>query len=140
MTSGNNRRIRIFLSVLIISLLISLSYTLLRPAIYESRATLLVTPPATDERLSDISNTQHVELELQHLAGHSLLATVLETLSSANDLDGVSGLTVYDLDEMLEAVPVANTNLVELMARGPGKELLPVGDQCLDRSLSKCTC
>ena len=124
-TSGNNRRIRIFLSVLAISLLISLSYTLLRPAIYESRATLLVTPPATDERLSDISNTQHVELELHHLAGHSLLATVLETLSSANDLDGVSELTVYDLDEMLEAVPVANTNLVELVARGPGKELLP---------------
>jgi len=124
-TSGNNRRIRIFLSVLAISLLISLSYTLLRPAIYESRATLLVIPPATDERLSDISNTQHVELELHHLAGHSLLATVLETLSSANDLDGVPELTVYDLDEMLEAVPVANTNLVELVARGPGKELLP---------------
>lgn len=122
---SRNRRIRIFLSVLAISLLISLSYTLLRPAIYESRATLLVIPPATDERISDTSNTQHVELELQQLAGHSLLAVVLETLSSANDLDGVSELTLSDLDEMLEAVPVTNTNLVELVARGPAKELLP---------------
>ena len=75
------RRTRIFLSVVVISLLISLSYTLLRPAIYESRATLLVTPPVIDERLGDVSNTQHVELELQHLAGHSLLAGVLQTLS-----------------------------------------------------------
>ena len=125
-TTRNRRRIRIFLSVVVISLLISLSYTLLRPAIYESRATLLVTPPLVDERRSEVSNTQHVELELQYLAGHSLLARVLGALSTADSRADAAGITLPDLDEMLEAVPVENTNLVELIAQGPGKELLPV--------------
>jgi succinoglycan biosynthesis transport protein ExoP len=124
--SRNNGRIRIFLSVFVLCLLVSLSYTLLRPAIYESKASLLVTPPPTDERLSDISNAQHVELELQYLAGHSLLAMMQEMLSVVEGRDDVAGLTLTDLDEMLEAVPVANTNLVELIARGPGKQQLPV--------------
>lgn len=125
-STRNRRRIRIFLAVAAISLLISLSYTFLRPAIYESRATLLVTPPVIDERFGDISNTQHVELELQHLAGYSLLARVLEALSTADNRGDAAGLTLTELDEMLAAVPVANTNLVELVARGPVKELLPV--------------
>jgi len=122
----NRRRIRIFLFVVVVSLLISLSFTLLRPAIYESRATLLVTPPLVDEHRGEVSNTQHVELELQYLAGHSLLARVLETLSTADSRAEVGGLTLPDLNEMLEAMPVANTNLVELVAQGPEKELLPV--------------
>jgi len=119
----NRRRKRIFLSVFAVSLFVSLAWTLLRPAIYESRATLLVTPPVLDERLGAVSNTQHVELELQYLAGHSLLARVLEALSSQPD---AAGLTLSDLDEMLQAVPVASTNLVDMTARGPVKELLPV--------------
>jgi uncharacterized protein involved in exopolysaccharide biosynthesis len=122
----NRRRIRIFLSVVITSLLISLSYTHLRPAIYESRAILLVTPPLVDERRSEVSNAQHVELELQYLAGHSLLARVHEALFATNSRADATGLTLTDLDEMLEAVPVENTNLVELVAQGSGKELLPV--------------
>ena len=125
-TTRNRRRTRIFLSVVVISLLISLSYTFLRPAIYESRATLLVIPPVIDERLGEVSNTQHVELELQHLAGHSLLTGVLETLSTTDGRGDAAGLDLTELEEMLEAVPVANTNLVELVAQGSGKELLPV--------------
>ena len=87
----NRRRKRIFLSVVVISLLVSLAWTFLRPAIYESRATLLVTPPVLDERLSEVSNTQHVELELQYLAGHSLLARVLTALSSQPDAAAAAG-------------------------------------------------
>ena len=121
----NSRRKRIFLTVIAISLLVSLSWTLLRPAIYESRAILLVTPPILDERLGEVSNTQHVELELQYLAGYSLLARVLDVLS-ADDQADAAGLTLSELDEMLQAVPVANTNLVQLIARGPDKELLPI--------------
>ncbi|HAJ91016.1 MAG TPA: hypothetical protein DCO71_00070 [Gammaproteobacteria bacterium] len=125
-TGRNWRRKRIFLAVVAISLLLSLAYTFLRPAIYESRATLLVTPPLVDERRSEVSNAQHVDLELQYLAGHSLLARVLEALSTADNRADAAGLTLPDLDEMLQAVPVENTNLVELVAQGPEKELLPV--------------
>ena len=125
-TLRNRRRIRIFLAVVATSLLISLSYTFLRPAIFESRATLLVTPPLVDERRNEVSNAQHVELELQYLAGHSLLTRVHEALFTADNRGDAAGLTLADLDEMLKAVPVENTNLVELVAQGPGKEQLPV--------------
>ena len=63
----NRRRLILFLSVLVTSLLISLGYTFLRPAVYQSKATLLVTPPIIKEQLGDISNSQHVELERQVL-------------------------------------------------------------------------
>jgi uncharacterized protein involved in exopolysaccharide biosynthesis len=122
----NRRRIRIFLSAVAISLLAGLSYTFLRPAIYESRATLLVNPPAIDERAGEVTNMQHVELELQSLTRYTLLSGVLEKLSAAGSQVDVSGLTLPDLQEMLAAVPVENTNLVELTARGTDKYLLPV--------------
>ncbi|MDH3980377.1 MAG: hypothetical protein OEU91_07705, partial [Gammaproteobacteria bacterium] len=121
----NRKRIRIFLSTVIISLSISLSYTFLRPAIYESSATLLVTPPVIDDRVGDVANAQHVELELQFLTGHTLLSGVLETLSSAGQLSDTPDLTLSDLQEMLAAVSIENTNLIELTARGPDKYLLP---------------
>ena len=122
----NRRRIRIFLSVVAISLVISLSYTFLRPAVYESRATLLVTPPVIDELAGDVTNAQHVELELQSLTRHTLLSGVLEKLSDADSQIDVSDLTLPDLQEMLAAASVDNTNLVELTARGADKYLLPV--------------
>lgn len=121
----NRKRIRIFLSTVVISLSISLSYTFLRPAIYESSATLLVTPPVIDDRAGDVTNTQHVELELQFLIGHTLLSGVLEKLSSADLLSDTPGLTLPELQEMLAAVSIENTNLIELTARGPDKQLLP---------------
>ena len=122
----NRKRIGIFLATVVISLLISLSYTFLRPAVYESSAILLVTPPAIDERASDVTNAQHVELELQFLTRHTLLSDVLDILSSDGSQVDVSGLTLPDLQEMLAAVAVENTNLVELTARGADKYLLPV--------------
>jgi uncharacterized protein involved in exopolysaccharide biosynthesis len=122
----NRRRIRIFLSVVGLSLLISLSCTFIRPAIYESRASLLITPPVLDDRAGDVSNAQHVELELAYLTGHAMLTGVLEKLSVSRPPLDTSGLTLTDLDEMLTAVSIDNTNLIELIARGPDKEQLPV--------------
>ena len=122
----NRKRIGIFLSAVISSLLIGLSYTFLRPAVYESSATLLVTPPAIDEQATDVTNAQHVELELQFLTRHTLLSDVLKKLSTDGSQVDVSGLALPDLQEMLAAGSVENTNLVELTARGTDKYLLPV--------------
>ncbi len=123
----NRRRIRLFLAVTGLCLLVSLSYTFLRPAIYESRASLLITTPVIDERAGDVSNAQHVELELQYLTGHAMLTGVLERLAaSAPSVVDTSDLTPTDLEEMLAAVSVDNTNLIELVARGHDKERLPV--------------
>jgi len=121
----NRRRIRIFLSALVVSLAITLSYTFLRPAIYESRATVLVTPPVIDDRAGDVANAQYVELELQFLTSHDLLSNVLEKLSTTGLLDNAPALGLPELQEMLAAVSVENTNLIKLTARGPDKHLLP---------------
>ncbi len=122
----NRRRLILFLSVLIASLLISLAYTFLRPAVYQSKATLLVTPPFTNERAGDLSNSQHVELERQTLLSHAVLSATRDKLAAAGGQSGVNELTQAGLDEMLAAVQVSNTNLIELLAEGPDKEQLPV--------------
>ena len=122
----NRKRIGIFLFGLIVSLLISLSYTFLRPAVYESSATLLITPPAIDEQANDVTNAQHVELELQFLTRHTLLSEVLDALSAeGQQIDGHEP-TLPDLQEMLVAMPVENTNLVRLAASGADRYLLPL--------------
>jgi len=123
--SRNRRRIRIFLSALVVSLTITLSYTFLRPAIYESSATVLVTPPVIDERAGDVANAQYVELELQFLTSHALLSSVLEKLSTTGLLDNAPTLVLPELQEMLAAVSIENTNLIRLTASGPDKYLLP---------------
>jgi capsular polysaccharide biosynthesis protein len=126
LTRARNRlRIRILLSAVIVSLMIALSYTFLRPAIYESSATLLVTPPVIDDRASDVTNAQHVELELQLLSSHALLSGVLENISSAALLGDTPRPTLPELQEMLAVASIENTNLIELSARGPDKHLLP---------------
>jgi len=121
----NRRRTRIFLSTVVVSLAITLSYTFLRPAIYESSATVLVTPPDIDDRASDVTNAQYVELELQFLTGHTLLSSVLEKLSAGDLLVAAPVLVLPELQQMLAAVSVDNTNLIKLTARGPDKYLLP---------------
>ena len=120
----NRRRLMLFLSVLIASLLVSLAYTFMRPAVYHSKATLLVTPPVINEQLGDISNLQHVELERQALLSHAMLSATLDTLSAEGGQTD-DEITLARLDAMLDVVPVNDTNLVELIAAGPDKEQLP---------------
>ena len=115
----NRRRLTLFLAVLIASLLISLAYTFLRPAVYQSKATLLVTPPVINEQLGDISNSQHVELERQVLLSHAMLSNTLDNLAAAGGQTNLDGITLARLDDMLDVVPVENTNLIELLAEGP---------------------
>lgn len=122
----NRRRIRVFLLTVFVSLVITLSYTFLRPAIYESSATVLVTPPVIDEQAGDVANAQYVDLELQYLTGHSLLSSLLEELAGMGVLADKPDLALPELQEMLSAVSITNTNLVKLVARGPDKHLLPV--------------
>jgi uncharacterized protein involved in exopolysaccharide biosynthesis len=122
----NRRRLLLFLSVLITGLLVSLTYTFMRPAVYLSKATLLVTPPAINEQLGDISNSQHVELERQALLSHSVLSATLDTLVSVDRKIDVDEISLVTLDEMLDAEVVNDTNLIELLAAGSDREQLPV--------------
>jgi uncharacterized protein involved in exopolysaccharide biosynthesis len=122
----NRRRLILFLSVLIASLLISLAYTFLRPAVYQSKATLLVTPPVINEQLGDISNSQHVELERQALLSHAMLSATLDKLAAEGGQTDADEISLARLGAMLSVVPVNDTNLIELIAAGPDKAQLPV--------------
>jgi uncharacterized protein involved in exopolysaccharide biosynthesis len=122
----NRRRLTLFVSVLAASLLVSLAYTFMRPAVYQSKATLLVTPPVINEQLGDISNSQHVELERQALISHAVLGATLDKLVGEDGQIDVDETRLVGLDEMLDVVPVNDTNLIELIAAGPDKEQLPV--------------
>ena len=122
----NRRRLILFLSVLLASLLVSLAYTFMRPAVYQTKATLLVTPPVLNEQLGDISNSQHVELERQALLSHTVLSATLEKLVGEHGQSDVDGITLVRLDEMLDVVPVNDTNLIELIASGSDKQQLPL--------------
>lgn len=121
----NRRRLRIFLLVLVGSLLASLSWTFLRPAVYQSSATLLVTPPVINERAGDIANSQHVELQRQVLLGNELRQAILDTLAKDEGRAAAASLTAPELEEMIDAVPVENTNLIRLIARGSDRQRLP---------------
>jgi len=122
----NRRRLVLFLSVLITSLLVSLAYTFMRPAVYQSKVTLLVTPPLINEQLGDISNSQHVELERQALLSRNVLSATLDKLVDEHGRTDVDGVTLLRLDEMLNVVPINGTNLIELVAAGSDKQQLPV--------------
>ena len=122
----NRRRLMLFLSVLTASMLITLTYTFIRPAVYQSKATVLVTPPIINEQLGDISNSQHVGLERQTLLSHATLTATLDRLSAASGLTAGFEITLDMLDQMLDAAPVEETNLIELTATGTEKEQLPL--------------
>ena len=122
----NRRRLILFLTLLAISLFISLAYTFMRPAVYQSKATLLVTPPLINEQLGEITNSQHVELERQVLLSHSLVGATLDKLHAIDGQNAVDELSLVGLDGMLDAVVVNDTNLIELIASGPDRERLPV--------------
>ena len=122
----NRRRLRIFLLVLAASLLVSLSWTFLRPAVYQSSATLLVTPPVINDRAGDIANSQHVELQRQVLLGNELRQAILDTLAKDEGRAAAASITAPELEEMIDAVPVENTNLIRLIARGADRQRLPV--------------
>ena len=123
----NRRRLRIFLLVLVASLLVSLSWTFLRPAVYQSSATLLVTPPVINDKAGDIANSQHVELQRQVLLGNELRQAIRDTLAKARNEGKASTTTITapELEEMIDAVPVENTNLIQLIARGSDRQRLP---------------
>lgn len=121
----NRARARVFFAVLVTALLISLSYTFLRPAIYQSTAMLLVTPPLLDERAGEISNSQHAELERRTLLGHRILEQTRERLVAGGGGSGHGWLTLEELDDVLDAKLQERTNLIELTATGEDRELLP---------------
>lgn len=123
---GNRRRLRIFLTVLAVSLVISLAYTFLRPAVYRSTATLLIAPPAAFDKETAETKAQYVAVQQQRLTSLELLTEVYQRLPREDFPGDRFPANPVTLRQMLSVEPLPETHMVELRAEGGDKLLLPV--------------
>ncbi|HNA71513.1 MAG TPA: integrase, partial [Nitrosomonas sp.] len=119
-----SKRMLIFLIAFAVTAVISMSYVLGRSSIYRSHATLLtMAKTAIDQRSVDV-DLQHVAIQKQLLLGADMLAEIIKTLQSHPEVK--TQLTASDIRSMLDVQPVAETNLVEIVAEGPDPKILPI--------------
>ncbi len=119
-----SRRFQIFIITLIVSISISLIYVFSRPAIYQSYATLLtVAKTAIDEQSAE-ADIQHVMIQKQTLLGYELLAETAKRLSILDIIK--SPLTIADIRQMLNVMPIEETNLLKMSAESSNPQLLPL--------------
>ncbi len=109
-----SRRFRIFIITFLISCLVGLFYVYQRPAIYQSKTTLLTVAPAAVDQLAQEVYIQHVAIEGSMLTGHKLIEAAREALFMRTSIDVPSAPA---LREMLFITAVPDTNLVELKAK-----------------------
>lgn len=116
-------RMVIFAWVFGLSCLASLTYTFIRPPVYQSTATLLIVPPVTTEQGDNPANTHHAAIQRQVLTSHSLLNRVFHHQA---ELDP-KALTPEELREQntLEVIPVDDTHMLELRVEGSRRDILP---------------
>ncbi len=123
---SNRFRLRLFLIVLAVSLVVSLAFTFLRPAVYRSTATLLIAPPAAFDTETPETKAQYVAVQQQRLTSLELLTQVYQRLPREDFPDDRFPSNPLVLREMLAVKPLPDTYMVELRAEGGDKLLLPI--------------
>ncbi len=124
-----SRKLLVFSTVFLLSLMISLGYVYSRPALYRSYATLLTVAQTAIDQQSREADVQHVAIQRQILTGQELLDETLTRLNQQEQQNDSttfdsSELTVSRLRRMLSVQAVPETNLVELAAIGYQPALL----------------
>jgi succinoglycan biosynthesis transport protein ExoP len=119
------RHFRVFVISFSISCAIGMVYTFIRPAVYRSTATLLVTPHAPLDKLADVSEASTVAVQRHVISHPSVFAQTYRQHQKA--AEGEWQIELADLESMLSAVVVADTNILELRAEGEARtELAPL--------------
>jgi uncharacterized protein involved in exopolysaccharide biosynthesis len=131
---ANRRRLRVFVGTLIVALTIGLGYTFLRPAVYRASTRVEITPAASaPSALASVNapaaNTAAESMmpfltEVQVLTSRALLEEVLQRLQKAGYRVSGTDDPVSILQSSIEATPVANTNVVQVVAKGRDPALL----------------
>ena len=112
----SRRRVRVFLITFLLCLAAGLIWDFQRPALYRASASLLTVAPPEVDQASAEADVQHVAIQRQQLLSRPVLEKVAAELARKNtDSDPVSA---DELHTMLEVLPLAETNLVELRAEG----------------------
>lgn len=119
-------RVKVFIFSFLICLAIGLLINYIRPAVYQSSATLLTSAvTAVDQRSNEV-DFENVTIQKQKLLGSEILS---KTFAQLQTLDGPAQLTNLkqsDIRNMLSVKPIAETNLIEMQAHGDTPEVLPV--------------
>jgi succinoglycan biosynthesis transport protein ExoP len=128
---ANRRRLRVFLGTLVAALLISIGFVWSRPAEYRASADLVITPGTTSAEPAPTTGQgtetarQPFFTEVQVITSRPVLEQAAKRLqASGYDLEPLGSDPVATMEARLEAVPVKDTNVVELTATGERAELL----------------
>lgn len=116
-------RIKIFITVFVLCVVVGFGVLLFLDPIYRSSATLLISAPVAIDQDSGDADVQQVAIQREVLLSHKLLA---KTSRNITESAGAGAHTVKDIQPMLHAEPVEDTNLMELSAEGDDKDFLPV--------------
>ena len=116
----SRRRGGIFLLVLLVCSITSLSYVFVRDPVYRASASVLTVKPKAADTLSQEADAEHVAIQSRLLQGAELLATVADEINNSYG----SNFSVAELRQTLSTAPVENTNLLELRAEGNEPALL----------------
>lgn len=115
--SPKRKRWVLFLLVFSLVILIGLTFTYSRDAVYRASATVLTVKPKAVDMRSEEADVQHVAIQERFLLENDLLLQVLEATSD-------DALDLIQLRKLLSVAEVVETNLVELRAEGEKPEQL----------------
>ena len=127
---ANRRRLLVFLGVFVVSAAAALGYTFLRPAEYRATARIEIKPGSETERVEPVpgravDRPKPFLTEVEVLASRPVLDEVVARLRGAGeDLTAFGPEPVEGIRSTLELMPVAETNIVEIAARGGRPKLL----------------
>ena len=115
------RRWKVFLGVLLISTLVGLLIVYGRDPLYRASVSVLTVKPKAVDARSEAADIEHVAIQGRLLLGEELLGRLVIVLRSAGYAEVADRET---LRFMLAAVPIPETNLLELRSEGDDPELL----------------
>jgi succinoglycan biosynthesis transport protein ExoP len=121
------RRVIVFFGVFAVCAVASLSYVFMRPATYLASARIQITPAAklTSGETTAPDRTPALLLELQVLTSRPLLEGVAKRLAIDGGLDDVGRDPAGALQDMIKVTRVEGSNVVQIEATGPQRQLLP---------------
>ncbi len=115
------RRLKVFFGVLLLSAAVGLAIVYGRSPVYRAVASILTVKPKAVDMRSEEADIEHVAIQGRLLLGEELLGRLSQRLSEEGD-QAISGIDA--LRNALSAVPVPETNLLELRAEGAEPEQL----------------
>jgi uncharacterized protein involved in exopolysaccharide biosynthesis len=114
-------RARLFGLVAACVLALGCLWTALQETTWRSMAIVLMSSPVAADATFETADTQNVAIQSRILLGPEVLESLASRLRANQSLD----MAPRELAQLLQVVPVEETNLVEMAAEGPDADILP---------------